>query len=334
MIDFPASPADGQIFGAPNGVVYRYSTTYASWLAQNPGPPLGGMGDFCAIHNTTWALTGSAAIMIPNTVYNGNAGSWYNATTGRYTPPAGRYRISVSTSTYNSGGTGGTSVLQLRKNGTIINSQGATTPSAAQEVIFIEVNADANGGDYFEVWGLTGASTGTLSNLTFQSFPLTGLQGPTGPPGGGKLLQTVSVETGAVATGGTIQIPLTDAIPMNTQGDQYLSLAITPQSATSKLIIEAVVNGSTSVAATVTVALFQDAAVNALAAVSQGQQTASVPATISLRHVMTSGTTSATTFRVRIGMHVPGTYTFNGIGGGRVFGGVMASSIVITEVLP
>ena len=34
MIDFPASPTDGQLFSAPNGVVYKWSATYSSWLAQ------------------------------------------------------------------------------------------------------------------------------------------------------------------------------------------------------------------------------------------------------------------------------------------------------------
>jgi hypothetical protein len=48
---------------------------------------------------------------------------------------------------------------------------------------------------------------------------------------------------------------------------------------------------------------------------------------------MTSGTTSATTFRVRAGASSAGTTTFNGSGGARFLGGVYASSIVIQEVL-
>jgi hypothetical protein len=48
---------------------------------------------------------------------------------------------------------------------------------------------------------------------------------------------------------------------------------------------------------------------------------------------MTSGTTSATTFKVRAGANAAGTTTFNGTAGARLFGGVMASSMVIREVL-
>ena len=50
---------------------------------------------------------------------------------------------------------------------------------------------------------------------------------------------------------------------------------------------------------------------------------------------MVSGTTSATTFKVRSGSSslVGGTITFNGITGtSRLLGGVFASSITITEI--
>jgi hypothetical protein len=45
---------------------------------------------------------------------------------------------------------------------------------------------------------------------------------------------------------------------------------------------------------------------------------------------MIAGTTSAITFRVRAG-NDSGTYTLNGAGGVRKLGGVMASSITVTE---
>ena len=47
---------------------------------------------------------------------------------------------------------------------------------------------------------------------------------------------------------------------------------------------------------------------------------------------MTAGTTSSTTFKGRAGLSAAGTLSFNGFGGARRFGGVMASSITITEV--
>ena len=56
---------------------------------------------------------------------------------------------------------------------------------------------------------------------------------------------------------------------------------------------------------------------------------------VTFTHYMTAGTTSATTFKVRAGADGAGTTTTNGGAGmGRFFGGVMASSITITEIVP
>lgn len=55
------------------------------------------------------------------------------------------------------------------------------------------------------------------------------------------------------------------------------------------------------------------------------------PAQIIFNHIMTAGTTSATTFKVRCGGNAAGTTTFNGQATARKYGGVMASSIQITE---
>ena len=151
----------------------------------------------------------------------------------------------------------------------------------------------------------------------------------------GAQIQLVSVETGAVATG-TTTIPFDDTVPQQTEGDQYMSLAITPKSATSKLVIDVVIvlaNQIAGVSNTI-VALFQDATANALASVLQTHSTQSAIQTIKFTHTMTSGTTSPTTFKVRAGTNGAGTTTFNGSGGARLFGGTMASSIVIREVAP
>ena len=148
----------------------------------------------------------------------------------------------------------------------------------------------------------------------------------------GAQIQMVSTQTGAVATGTTL-IPADNTIPQQTEGDQYMTLAITPKSATSKLIIEIVASASTSSAGNnnIIAALFQDAAANALATAWATVAGAQVTI-LSFCHVMTSGTTSSTTFKVRLGQQFAGTLTFNGTGGAGYFGGVMASSIVIREV--
>lgn len=147
----------------------------------------------------------------------------------------------------------------------------------------------------------------------------------------GRVVQVVNVVTGAVATG-TTQLPYDDTIPQITEGNEFMTLAITPRSDTNKLRIDVVFHGGASVSARLAVALFQDSTAGALAAVETFIDATSGGATIPLTYYMTAGTTSATTFRVRAGMNVAGTTTFNGAAGTRLYGGVSASSITITEI--
>ena len=148
--------------------------------------------------------------------------------------------------------------------------------------------------------------------------------------GTGKLLQIVNSQTGAVATG-TTTIPFDDTIPQITEGTEFLTLAITPTSATTLLQIDITVSFSYSILNTVTLALFQDSTANALAASCEYGSTATGMINSSLTYKMTSGTTSATTFRLRMGGETAGTLTLNGFSGARKLGGVYASSINITE---
>jgi len=151
-------------------------------------------------------------------------------------------------------------------------------------------------------------------------------------PSSGKIVQVVNYQTGAVATGSTT-IPIDDTIPQITEGDEYMTLVITPTNVNNKLLIEVVLNASHSAAVVyIVAALFKNATADALAAGYEIRRTASDPATIVFNHYMAAGTVSAITFRVRAGGHTAGTLTFNGIAAGRIFGGVMVSSITITEI--
>ena len=151
----------------------------------------------------------------------------------------------------------------------------------------------------------------------------------------GTVLQVVNYQTGALASG-TTTMPTDDTIPQNTEGTEFMTLAITPRSATSKLRIDVVLFGSPNASAWVNVALFQDSTANALAATELFFTDANAAGPICFTHYMTSGTTSSTTFKVRAGMGTGGTTSFNGTSPGptRRFGGVNASSITITEVVP
>ena len=143
----------------------------------------------------------------------------------------------------------------------------------------------------------------------------------------GKVVQIVNTQVSAVATG-TTTIPSDDSIPQNTEGNEYMTLAITPTSATNKLMIEVLFNGQSNAAGAFMCALFQDTTAGALA-VSWVQQ--STRNQMNLRHFMAAGTTSATTFKIRAGCESGGTTTFNGYLSNRKMGGVFASSITITE---
>ncbi len=153
------------------------------------------------------------------------------------------------------------------------------------------------------------------------------------PPGGGggKVLQVVNTQTGAVATG-TTGLPFDDTIPQNTEGDEFMTAVITPGNTANKLRIDVVVYGSASATGeSIVAALFQDAVAGALAAIATDYRTGTANDMVSFSFFMTAGTTSATTFKVRAGAQ-SGTFTLNGESGGRKLGGVAASSLTITEI--
>jgi hypothetical protein len=148
----------------------------------------------------------------------------------------------------------------------------------------------------------------------------------------GSVLQVVNTQSGAVATGTTVMV-LDDTIPQITEGNEYMTLAITPTNASNKLLITVCAIFTHNQSGTWFLgALFQDSTANALTSFTNFQQTATAACILCFTHYMTAGTTSSTTFRFRAGGHQAGTTTFNGQSGGRLLGGVMASSITIMEI--
>lgn len=147
----------------------------------------------------------------------------------------------------------------------------------------------------------------------------------------GFIVQVVAVNYSALATGSTL-IPSDDTIPQNTEGDQYMTLAITPKSATNKLFIEAKFQAAqTAAPADMTAALFQDSTANALAVGHAVNPTAGYMTICTIGHDMVAGTTSATTFKVRAGGASATTISFNGSAGVRRYGGITMSYMKIIE---
>ena len=147
------------------------------------------------------------------------------------------------------------------------------------------------------------------------------------------LAQIVTYQTGVVATGTTL-IPFDNTIPQNTEGDQYMSLAITPKNINSTLEIDAEWNGSSSAGNYIAIAMFQDTTASALAVANANNFIPNASTQVKLKHIMTAGTISATTFKIRVGGITASTTTFNGFNATQHFGGVMASRITIKEYLP
>lgn len=182
--------------------------------------------------------------------------------------------------------------------------------------------------------GSTALSGGELNNVEFFTLIYDGTNFRIDEKtASGENVQVVNTQTGAVQAI-TGNIPYDDTIPQNTEGDEVMTLAITPTSATNKLKIDVVTfidtDNSSNPAIT---ALFQDSTANSLAAGAgcgdvNGEDDV-VP--VKFTHFMTAGTTSLTTFKVRVGMP-SGNCTFNGESGIRRLGGVMASSITIAEI--
>jgi hypothetical protein len=144
------------------------------------------------------------------------------------------------------------------------------------------------------------------------------------------VLQVVNYSSGVVATGAGI-IPWDTSIPQKTEGTEWATLAITPKSATSKLIIGVLLNWSSG-GEKIIIALFQDDTAGALSAVADYRY-AGYAGVTTLKHFMTSATTSSTTFKVRFGPDATSTVTINGSASAAKLGGVNISSITITEVL-
>ncbi len=150
-------------------------------------------------------------------------------------------------------------------------------------------------------------------------------------PPAGAVVQVVNTQTGAVATG-TTTMPEDDTIPQITEGTEFMTLAITPTSATNKLFIQIKYAWSFTANDDMISALFQDSTAGALAAMQNTTGLADRRNNSSFNHFMTAGTTSATTFKFRMGGGSSGTVTFNGISSGRLGGGVSASSMTIMEI--
>jgi hypothetical protein len=94
MIDFPASPIDGQLFSGSNGVLYKYSSTHTAWLSSTAN--ISNIGSAFSGQLTANQAVGSASTVTVAgyTEYYDNENT-FNPATGVWTPTTGGvYRVS------------------------------------------------------------------------------------------------------------------------------------------------------------------------------------------------------------------------------------------------
>lgn len=241
------------------------------------------------------------------------------------TPSAGDIYLATDTGRLYICYAGGIWSLVKRANALLLDEGSAPTVAAGQLGLYVKDTAGQPELFYRK------ESDGTEVQLTSNGALNVSTYTPTAANAlSGSVIQVVNTQTGAYSSGSTA-IPSDDTIPQNTEGDEYMTLAITPTNASNKLKIDVVATLSNGTQAHVRACLFQDSTADALRVGSTSNVNTNNIETVSFTHFMAAGTTSPITFKVRCGSSSGTTY-FNGASGARAFGGVLASSITITEI--
>lgn len=215
---------------------------------------------------------------------------------------------------------------------------GATTASAARTALGLVIGTDVAAIASPTFTGTPAAPTAAGATNTTQIATTAMVQAAiplsTAITGVRRLAQTSTATRATVGTG-TTQIPSTDSIPTITQGDEYLTISFTPTNAASTLKIRGSCTAAHTVAGvSLAMGLFQDAISNALDVGFATVPAASYCVPLDVDHSMTAGTTSAITFRLRVGGDAAGTTTVNGATGTRRYGGTSLMRITVDEYLP
>jgi hypothetical protein len=129
-------------------------------------------------------------------------------------------------------------------------------------------------------------------------------------------------------------LPCDNTIPQNTEGDEILSVTITPKNSTSilRITFDGIVGVST--AGLVGAALFVDSTAAALNATSVRVPSTAGTTPIRLVHTVSAASTSARTYKIRLGPDAssPVSAFLNGDNTGRLMGGVSVARLEVEEI--
>lgn len=144
----------------------------------------------------------------------------------------------------------------------------------------------------------------------------------------------IDLQTNSIATVVTCStaMPNDDTIPQSGEGTEVVTVSITPKHASNVLEIFGYIPCGATAAGPTLWALFQDAVAGAIAAGYGAYLTTNETGGINFYHKMLAGTTSATTFKVRIAGVSATLYVNAGTGSAsRSFGGVQKAWIAVRE---
>ena len=147
----------------------------------------------------------------------------------------------------------------------------------------------------------------------------------------GSIVQTVYGEYTA-NTDLTAVIPWDDTIPQNTEGTEIISISITPRFVTSKILLNVQGQGAISDVNAIISAIFRDSVVDAIAATMTDVITAGWSNNVVFTYQDSPATTSATTYKLRVGPGNAATLRMNGYTTTRELGGVMRTTMVAQEI--
>lgn len=202
------------------------------------------------------------------------------------------------------------------------------THNATSLILPTGANITTAAGDVAEFVRVTGGNWQCLGYHPASGKPIAAMA--RGDMPAGAVIQSVSATYASNADLSTT-IPNDDTIPQNTEGTEVVTVSITPTSASSTIEIEFRGMGAASGSANLVAALFKDSGANALAASTGIAGSVNLPGPIGIIYQESAGSTSARTYKIRVGANT-GTCRLNGTTTGRLYGGTSAATLVVREI--
>ncbi|KQW22154.1 hypothetical protein ASC80_01785 [Afipia sp. Root123D2] len=211
-------------------------------------------------------------------------------------------------------------------------AEGGAGGADSNQVVY---STAAQSSKYFCLIGFADYDTGLTSVGTWDAAPSRMvLHGP-GVPRPGEATGNRSVTTSGNLLTANNAIPNDDTIPQITEGMAVLSTDIVPTAAANLLDIEGFVAACSHGTAGTLYSLFicRDSGSDALFSSRERISSSGENRHLSVKGSVLAGATASTTFKLRTGAPAAGTFTVNGEGGSRYYGGTLATFVAAREIM-